>query len=93
MEFYEQYKNKGVEVVGICTENVNGDMVACAEYAKEKGMKWLNVFDPFYQSKFMSVYDVTGTPKIYILDKDKKILSKGIGADQLPEVMDNIMNF
>lgn len=92
LDFYEKFKDKGVEVFSICTENVQTDLVACAESIKEKGMiHWINTFDPFYKSKFKSIYDVTGTPKIFILDENKEIIMKGIGADQLPQIMEEIM--
>ena len=37
---------------------------------------------------FRELYDIKSTPKLFILDKNKKIIGKGIGAEQLPEFMD-----
>src|SRR5690606_21425838 len=36
-------------------------------------------------------YDIKSTPQIYILDSKKEILMKKIGAEQLGEVMDQII--
>ena len=51
----------------------------------------LNVFDPTNSSRFYTKYDTRITPRVFILDKDKKILINRIGAEQLGEVMDQII--
>jgi len=90
--FHEAFKDRGVEVFAICTNTVQDDMAACAASIKEKNMiKWINAIDPFVKSNYKKLYDLTSTPQIYILDKDKRILSKKIGAEQLPEVMEQLM--
>jgi len=62
------------------------------KYITEKGYtEWINLIDPEDQSKFRENYHVISTPLIYILDKDKKILAKRLGADQLPEYMSFLM--
>ena len=48
--------------------------------------------NPYYQNigKFKEVFKIKGEfvkQKIYILDKDKHIIMKDIGADQLEDVM------
>ena len=92
-EFYDAYKSKGVEVYAVCGKTVQKDgMVECAKMIKEKNLTgWLNMVDPYYQTKFKTTYDIRTTPQIYILDKKKEIVSKRIGAEQLKEVMDQIM--
>jgi thiol-disulfide isomerase/thioredoxin len=92
IEFYNAYKDKGVKVATICGKT-GKDLGECWKYVNEKeGMDVLyNLADQFYRSKFKSVYYVKTTPKIYVLDKDKKILSKGIGAEQLPDLMDYLL--
>ena len=41
----------------------------------------------------IQIYDINGTPKIYLLDKDKNILVNSIkgniGVDQLSEIVEN----
>ena len=93
LEFYEEYKDKGVEVFAVCTK-IYDDMPSCAETIKEQGMiKWLNVVDPFIKSKYKQIYDIKSTPQIFILDEKKEIISKRIGAEQLSEVMGKIIEF
>ncbi len=91
IEFYDTYKSKGVEIFALCSR-VYKDLPACAEMIKEKGMiNWINAVDPYLQSKFKTIYDVRSTPQIFILDDNKEIVSKRIGAEQLPEVLDQLI--
>lgn len=94
IEFNEEYKNNGVEVLAICTA-IGAEsevMEGCAAKIKEFKMdNWTNLSDQYHQSKFKTVYDIQSTPQIYILDKDKKIIMKKIGADQISDVMKQIM--
>lgn len=101
LEFYEKFHEKGVEVFGICTKLVEKDddgkwstegIKECWEYTEEKGTDiWLHTVDPFHRSRYKSVYDIRTTPQIYVLDKNKEILVKKIGAEQLSEVMEQIL--
>lgn len=91
VEFYEAYKDKGVEVFAVCTKLYN-DLEECWDFIDEKGIGiWLNTVDPYHRSRYKTVYDIRSTPQIYILDHKKEILSKRVGAEQLPEVMDKII--
>ncbi len=91
LEFYENFKNRGVEVFAICTKTYD-EMPACAETIKEKGMiKWINAIDPFMKSKYKQIYDIRSTPQVFILNSEKEIISKKIGAEQLSEVMERIL--
>jgi thiol-disulfide isomerase/thioredoxin len=89
--FYEEFKDQGVEIYAVCFKF--GDEVSgCWDYIEEKGIgDWIHVVDPYNQSRFSQTYYIKSTPQLYILDKDKKILSKRIGADQLKEVMGTII--
>ena len=46
-----------------------------------QNQEWTNVWDPGYTSNFRRLYDVTSTPIIYILDKNKKIIAKRLDVD------------
>jgi len=52
---------------------------------------FFNTVDPYHRSRYKTVYDIRSTPQIYVLDTGKTILSKRIGAEQLPEVIDHIL--
>ncbi len=87
-EFYEKFKEKGVKLVGVCRK-FGKDIPECWKYVDENGTQdWIHAVDPYNYAK---VYYVKTTPQVFILDKDKKIISKRIAPDQLNEVMDRII--
>ncbi len=90
-EFYEKYHSKDIKIIAICTK-FGDETENCWKYVDEKETgDWIHTVDKYHRSKFMKIYNIKATPQIYILDKNKKIISKKIGAEQLPDVMDNII--
>ncbi len=89
-EFYSKFKNKNVQILAVCTE-VGEDVKKCWDTIDEREYEWMNLVDPFMQSRYKTNYYIKSTPQIFILDKDKKIIMKRIGAEQLDEVMDKII--
>jgi thiol-disulfide isomerase/thioredoxin len=91
-DFYDKFNTKGVEILAVCTK-VGPEEKTCWDGVKDLKMEnWINASDPSHSSRFKAIYDLKTTPQIYILDKNKKILTKKIGAEQLPEVMDKLLN-
>lgn len=91
VKFYDDFKPKGVEVFAICTKTYKGES-ECIQTIEEKDMKrWLNVIDPYYRSRYKQIYNVKSTPVIYILDENKMIIAKRIGADQIATFMERII--
>lgn len=89
ISFYDKFSSRGVEIFGVCTKTGN-DTQSCWDTIEERGMdKWINTLDPYLRSKYKTLYDIRTTPKIFVLDKDKKIISKHIGGEQLEEVLEN----
>ena len=91
VDFYDKFKSRGVEVFAVCTR-LTDEVPKCWEYIEEKDMgRWINVVDPFLKSRYKQIYDIRTTPQIYILDDKKEIMSKRIGAEQLEEVLENLI--
>ncbi len=78
-DLYQVLKTKGVDIYAVLTQNNKEKwMKAIQEY---KIQEWTNVWDPMYTSNFRKLYDVTTTPIIYILDKNKKIVAKRLDVE------------
>lgn len=91
VDFYKAYKEKGVEVLSICTKT-GADISSCWSTIKERGMDiWVNASDQYLRNRYKTIYDVKTTPQIFILDKDKKILVKKIAGEDLVPVMEEIL--
>ena len=82
--FYDKWKDRGVEIFSICTKQ--NEIDKCWEYIDDKEIgDWLHATDRYM--RFYRDYDIRSTPSIFVLDADKKIVSKRIGAEQLDEVL------
>jgi thiol-disulfide isomerase/thioredoxin len=92
LEFFEAFKDKGVFMFSVCTK-LTDKVDECWKMIDEKGMDvFLNVVDPYHQSRFSLLYDVKTTPQIFILDEKKEIIMKRISTEQLPEVMEELLD-
>lgn len=90
-EFYEKFKNRGVELFAVCTKT-RDEIPGCWDYIDSNDIAdWMHVVDPYMRSRYNAIYDIRSTPQIYILDADKRIISKRIGAEQLEELFNQLL--
>jgi thiol-disulfide isomerase/thioredoxin len=54
---------------------------------EKKLTDFIHVFDPVHINNLKERFDIYSTPVIYILDKDKKIKAKRLGAEQVSEML------
>lgn len=81
-EFYDAFKDElNVEIYGVNTNAKEKD--AWKKYIIENDLDWINVDDPEQKTAYKYLYDIYSTPVIYLLDKNKKIIAKRIGAEDL----------
>ncbi len=85
---YERLKQKNVEVIAACTVT---DIDKWKNYIKEYHLNWINASDPYLQSNFRADYDIKSTPTIYVLNKDKEIIAKRIGVEQIEDFIDRMI--
>lgn len=91
VDFYQKYKDQSVTLLAICTKH-GEKYKSCWDSIEEKNMQdFINLGDQFHRSRFKSKYNVRTTPKFYVLDSNRKIIIKDIGATQLETVMDEII--
>ena len=88
IEIYPQLQEDSVEVLAICTKLLDKE-AGCWEFIDEKGTDlWINATDKYLRSKFKQKYNIKSTPQLYLLDRNKKILTKKIAVERIPEVLD-----
>lgn len=64
--------------------NTNADLDAWKKMIIEKKLTWVNVNGTrSVTPDFHDLYDISGTPAIFILDKDRKIIAKQLAANQV----------
>jgi peroxiredoxin len=81
---YEELKSLGAEVWAV---NIQTDVEKWKNFIKTNNLKWINLSDPFVRINFRKEYNINSTPKIFILDRDKKIIARKIGVKQVKEVI------
>lgn len=63
------------------------------KFLSEKKLNdFINVFDPIHLNNLKERFDIYSTPVIYILDKDKRIKAKRLGADQVVDMLKMLEN-
>ncbi len=86
--YHNNLKAKGFEVYGVCTETEGAKW---HKFIEENKLDWINVADLELHNTFRSVYDISSTPVIFILNEKKEIIAKKIGVEQLEEFTDNYL--
>jgi peroxiredoxin len=81
---YKKWKSRGVEFFGIAVSTTDAEWKA---FVKEKGFTFTNVFDPTNRAIYAK-YFVDITPEIYVLNKDRIIVSKNLHPNQLETVFE-----
>jgi thiol-disulfide isomerase/thioredoxin/adenylate kinase family enzyme len=80
-EYYKTVRDSGVVVFAVYTQH---DEEEWKKFIEEKQLyDWINVWDKYNFTNFRNLYDIYSTPVIYILDRNKKIIAKRIGVEQI----------
>jgi peroxiredoxin len=88
--YYDKVKNQGIEVFSVCT---TGERAKWEKYIEDHKLDWINGWDPERRTNFGYYYNVESTPMIYILDKDKTIIAKKLGVDDIASFIDNYRKY
>lgn len=86
-----KYKDKKVAFYGV---SINGDIGKWKERLAEYGLDTIpgniiNVQDHTRETHFDYYYDIRSTPRIILVDSEKRIRAKQISPEQLEEILDN----
>lgn len=87
-ELYKAYQSKGVALYAV---SINGEVATWKEQVAKYGLGGVNVQDHARKTGFGQKYDIRSTPRVFLLDADKKILAKHISVEQLGELLDKLM--
>ncbi len=88
--YYDKPKDYSLEVFAVCTTT---DKAKWTKYIEDNKLTWINGWDPQRSSHFDYYYNVQSTPTIYILDKNKKIIAKKLGVDEISSFIDNYRKY
>jgi thiol-disulfide isomerase/thioredoxin len=77
---YDSMTNEHFEIYAVYTQ---GDWEGWKKRLAEEKYDFINVANAFGDDKFREYYNIRTTPQIFVLDKDKKIRFKKIGAHDI----------
>ncbi len=85
---YVKFRDKGLEVLCVYTQLKKEEW---SKFVEEHHLTdWLNVWDPQRQTSFWKYFDVSVTPGIYLLDKDKRIIAKKLDEETLERLLGDL---
>jgi peroxiredoxin len=86
LKFYDEFHTKyNFEVFGVSTDT---SMVKWKAYIKKNNLPWINVNGHLSVSgNYHTLYDIRSTPIMYLLDEDKKILTKFLLIEDISNVI------
>ena len=81
VKLYQKFNSKGFEIIGVSLDRTNEEWVKAI---KDDQLSWVHVSDlQFWQNAAARLYSVNSIPQTYLLDKEGKIIAKGLRSDQL----------
>lgn len=89
LEINEKYSGKNFEIIGIAKEEVGGEN-KLREFIKDKGMSWPQIAQ-IENGEIIGLYAVRSYPTSFLIDPDGKILKKNIRADELKNILEEIL--
>jgi peroxiredoxin len=81
VKLYQQYHSKGFEILGVSLDQTKEDWLKAI---KDDNLTWIHVSDlQYWQNAAARLYGVNAIPQSYLLDKDGKIIGKGLRGEEL----------
>ena len=91
VELYKRYKDKGFEIVGISLDQTKD---AWVKAIKDDNLTWPHMSDlQYWQSAAAKLYSVSGIPYTVLLDKNGKIIAKGLHVEALATKLAEIFGY
>jgi thiol-disulfide isomerase/thioredoxin len=84
---YRDYKNKGLEVYAVYP-GYEADL--WKSYIIKEKLDWINVWGGDQPDIIFNNYNLLGLPAIYLLDNDKRIITKEISVEELDDLLNEI---
>ena len=89
-KIYEKYHDKGLEVLGVSLDK-EGDYDKWVDAIKKHGLNWKHVSSlKGWDCPVAKQFNVTAIPRMYILDRNGKIIAQDLRGEELAKKMDEI---
>lgn len=90
-ELYRLYtdslKAMNIQVIAVSTLFGEDGKEKWVDFVNQKQLyDWINAWNP-YDYKFKEIYDIRSTPQIFVLDRNKKIIGKRLGPENVADLI------
>jgi thiol-disulfide isomerase/thioredoxin len=90
LKSYRQYHPKGFTVLGVSLDDEKGKWL---EAVRKDGLPWMQVSDlKGWKNAVAVLYGVEGIPMNYLVDKEGKIVAKGLRGDDLDKKLEEFLH-
>ncbi|MDR0386375.1 MAG: AhpC/TSA family protein [Prevotellaceae bacterium] len=89
-KIFRRFKNKGL--AGFCVYARDDKKEWMDFLAKHKLTDWINAWDPANLNNYRIAYSVYSVPQIYVLDRDRKIVGRGLDSASLEQLLNHLVN-
>ncbi len=90
VNMYNRFKDKGFEIFGVSLDRSKDSWLKAIE---KDQLSWVHVSDlKFWNSAGAKLYGVNSIPYTVLIDKDMKIIAKGLRGDALEKKLEEIFN-
>jgi len=88
-EIIKAYSHLSLEVYAVYTENDSSSLneFKSKNFNKEELLNWHFVYDPLAESNFHKLYNVLITPRLFLLNRGKKIIGRNLDNNSLKELL------
>lgn len=87
---YAEYNPKGFDILGVSLDQEKDKWL---EAISQDGLNWPHVSDLMgWKSKIAGMYGVQGIPQNFLLDKEGKVVAKGLRGQALIAKLDELLN-
>ncbi|HAH24676.1 MAG TPA: alkyl hydroperoxide reductase [Prolixibacteraceae bacterium] len=89
VKLYQKYHGKGFEILGVSLDKSKDEWMKAIQ---QDQLSWLHVSDlQFWQNTAARLYSVNSIPQSFLLDKDGKIIAKGLNSEQLDAKLNEML--
>lgn len=88
VELYSKYKTRGLEIYQV---SVDTDRNAWLTAIEQDGLSWINVGDMNGSNSATSFYNIQSIPSNYILDRERRIVSRNLKGPELDEAIGKLI--
>lgn len=84
IRYHEDHRDSRVQFYAVYTQ---GNREVMSRYASFFPKDWIVVWDPDFSSGFHEKYNVRSTPRIYLLNREKRIIGRDLGTETLEKLI------